>query len=184
MIEPANAEQLRALERALNGVEKGLAGRIIAQCDVVAYETPDRSVPDDSEGEEAGPEYTLALVSPEAAELPPGILADAVAAGLPLGAVDAEGFGVDLQGAVLWADATKAGTVRVTERAARLFLYGRHILGRSVLWYDGQLRVGDTCVVCDPRGDALGLGTVVGRFKGDREAVRSAHDLGAYLRDQ
>ena len=63
-----------------------------------------------------------------------------------------------IQGAVLAARHTKSQTVRLTEHAARLFLYGRNVLGDSVLWADRTLARGDACIVCNARGEALGLG--------------------------
>ena len=90
----------------------------------------------------------------------------------------------DLQGAVRWAAQTDKQTVRVSEKATRLWLYGRNILGISVERYSHGLGRGDGCIVVNPRGEALGIGQVVGGFKGKGEAVEAVHDLGQYLRDQ
>jgi ribosome biogenesis protein Nip4 len=132
--------------------------------------------------ERDGARYAV-LVSPRLAALPAPLLAGADAAGLAIGALDAAGFHLDLQGAALWAARTRTATVRVTAHAARVFLYGRDIHAGSVAWHDPLLRPGDTCVVTDPLGEALGVGTV-GTFKEPAIAVHVTHDLGSYLRDQ
>ncbi len=124
------------------------------------------------------------LVSPDVLSLPQDLQEGAGAAGLPVGTLEDGEFRLDLQGAVLMARHTKGQTVRVTEHAARLFLYGRNILGDSVEWHDTSLETGAACIVTNPRGEAVGIGVVVGSFKGGRESVRPVHDLGTYLRDQ
>ncbi len=123
------------------------------------------------------------LVPKSAWGLPPEILEEASPT-YRIGSLEPEGFALDLQGAVLWARASKAQIVRVTEKAARIFLYGKNILGTSVENYARGLDRGDACIVVNPRGEALGIGEVVGSFKGKREAVTPIHDLGEYLRDQ
>jgi NOL1/NOP2/fmu family ribosome biogenesis protein len=124
------------------------------------------------------------LASPQLAALPPALLDGCEAAGLPIGVVEDDGFHLDLQGAALVAVHTKAQTIRVSEQSARLFLYGRNVLGDSILWHDAALQRGDACIVCNGRGESLGLGVVVGSFKGPRHAVKPVQDLGTYLRDQ
>jgi hypothetical protein len=123
------------------------------------------------------------LVTPEVLALPPDLLEGADAAGLPLGVLE-DGFHLDLQGAVLASRHTKRQTMRVTEHAARLFLYGRNILAESIDWADPALGKGDAAIVCNPRGEAMGLGIITGVLKGRGEAVKPVQDLGAYLRDQ
>lgn len=124
------------------------------------------------------------LATPEALSLPGDLLDGAEAAGLPLGVLEDGRFHLDLQGAVLAARHTKRQTLRVTEHAARLFLYGRNVLAESIDWADPGLSKGDACIVCNPRGEAMGLGIVTGSLKGRGEAVRPVQDLGAYLREQ
>lgn len=126
----------------------------------------------------------VALATDVALRLPPPLLEGAEAGGLPIGTLEAGTFHLDLQGAVLAARHTRAQTVRLTEHAARLFLYGRNALGTSVEQYDPSLEKGDACIVTNPRGEAVGIGVVVGSFKGPREAVRPVIDLGTYMRDQ
>lgn len=125
------------------------------------------------------------LVTPEVLALPPELLAGAEGGGLPLGVLEEDAFHLDLQGAVVAARHSKRQTVRVTEHAARLFLYGRNVLGESIDWADPGLERGDACIVCNPRGEAMGIGMVVGSLSGGRgESIKPVHDLGSYLRDQ
>jgi NOL1/NOP2/fmu family ribosome biogenesis protein len=124
------------------------------------------------------------LVTPALLELPADLLAGADAGGLPVGTLQDGEFHLDLQGAVLLSPHTQAQTVRITEHAARLFLYGRNVLGTSIERHDPSLEKGDACVVANPRGEALGIGVVVGSMKGPREAVKPVADLGMYLREQ
>ncbi len=151
-------------------MEQGLAKRIMGDAALGVVERD-------------GIRFAVAL-SPQVATLPPELLEGAESAGLPLGILEDPDFHLDLQGAALVARQTKAQSLRVTEQAAHLFLYGRNVLGDSVLWHDAVLSKGDACIVCNARGEALGLGVVVGSFKGMREAVRPVQDMGTYLRDQ
>lgn len=125
------------------------------------------------------------LCAPGLLQLPEALQAEALAAGLPIGTLE-EGFNLDLQGALEagLAGAVRRQAVRVNEKASRLFLYHRDILGDSVLEYDPRLQQGDHCLVLNPRREVMGIGQVVGRFKGKTSAVRAIHDLGAYLREQ
>ena len=126
----------------------------------------------------------VALATDLALRLPPEVLAGADAGGLPIGTFEDGTFHLDLQGAVLAARHTKAQSVRLNEHAARLFLYGRNALATSVEGHDPSLEKGDACIVTNPRGECVGIGVVVGSFKGTKEAVRPVVDLGTYLRDQ
>jgi len=126
----------------------------------------------------------VVLATDVAMRLPADLRDGSDAGGLPIGTLEDGTFHLDLQGAVLAAPHTKAQTVRLTEHAARLFLYGRNALASSVEQHDPSLEKGDACIVTNPRGEAVGLGVVVGSFKGPREAVRPVIDLGTYLRDQ
>lgn len=125
------------------------------------------------------------LVTPEVLSLPAGLLDGAEGGGLPLGVLEGNQFHLDLQGAVLAARHSKRQTVRVREHAARLFLYGRNVLGESIEWADPSLQRGDACIVCNARGEAMGIGMIVGSLTGGRgESIKPVHDLGSYLRDQ
>lgn len=153
------------------GLEAGLADRVTGRHRVAVVERD--GVP------------FANLVTPEVLALPPAVLAGALGGGLPLGVLEDGAFHLDLQGAVLAARHSKRQTVRVTEHAARLFLYGRNVLGESIDWADPGLERGDACIVCNPRGEAMGIGMVVGSLTGGRgEAIKPVHDLGAYLREQ
>ena len=152
------------------GMETGLSARIGGEYDLIVVQRD--GIP------------FAAMATHQLLQLPKEVIAGAHTAGLPLGVLEDGSFHLDLQGAVLAARHSKAQTIRVTEHAARLFLYGRNVLSESVDWADPKLDKGDACIVCNPRGEAMGIGVVVGNFKGTGEAVRPVHDLGTYLRDQ
>jgi len=165
----ATVEEEQAVLGFFEGLETGLAPRVMGRHALGVIERD-------------GVPFAV-LATPEALALPEPLLGDALSGGLVLGTLE-DGFHLDLQGAVLAAAHTKAQTIRLTEHAARLFLYGRNVLGDSIVWADRGLQKGDACIVCNARGEALGLGLVVGTLKGTREAVKPIHDLGTYLRDQ
>lgn len=169
-VRPASRDEETEVLAFYEGLDGGLADRVTGRHRIAAVERDG---------------ITFAnLVTPEALALPAEVLAGAVAAGLPLGVLEDDRFHLDLQGAVLAARHTKHQTVRVTEHAARLFLYGRNVLAESIDWADPGLAKGDACIVCNPRGEAMGIGMVSGSLKGRGEAIRPVHDLGAYLREQ
>jgi hypothetical protein len=163
------AEEAAAVD-FLEGLERGLSAKVLAGLRLGVVERDGITF--------------LVLRSREMDALPPALLDGADAGGLPIGTYEDGGFHLDLQGAVTVARFTRSQQVRVSEHASRLFLYGRRILGDSVLWHDNSLERGDACVVANPRGEGLGIGVVVGNFKGGKEAVEPVHDLGTYLRDQ
>lgn len=125
----------------------------------------------------------VVLADPAVWNLPEGLWADADG-GLLIGEIGDDAFHLDLQGAVRMAAATTQQCVRVLEKASHLFLYGKKILAVSIDDYDRSLRRGDACIVTGPRGEALGIGVVIGNLKGQGEAVEPLHDLGEYLRGQ
>jgi ribosome biogenesis protein Nip4 len=158
------------IHKSLNAVEKGLAERFLAGRELAVY--AENGV------------RRIGLTTARVLELPESLRRGA-ACGLPVGEFGPdEDFRLDLQGAMEWARITQAQSVRAAEKASRLFLYGRNLLAGSILRHDPKLRPGDTCVVTNPRGEGLGLGVVVGKFKGTGEAVHPVHDLGRYLREQ
>jgi ribosome biogenesis protein Nip4 len=165
----ATVEEEQAVLGFFEAMETGLAPRVVGRHAIAVVERD-------------GIPFAV-LVTPEMLSLPEELRTDAASAGLVIGTIE-DGFHLDIQGAVLVAQHTKNQTLRLTEHAARLFLYGRNVLGDSILWADRTLAKGDACIVCNGRGEAMGLGTVVGNLKGPREAVKPIHDLGTYLRDQ
>ena len=166
---PCTAEEEQAVLGFLEGLDTGLSARLLGSHLLAVVERD--GIP------------FACMATPELLGLPEELRSGAESGGLVLGTLE-DGFHLDVQGAVLVARHTKSQTVRVTEHAARLFLYGRNVLGDSIVWADRSLERGDACIVCNGRGEALGLGTVVGTLKGTREAIRPIHDLGTYLRDQ
>lgn len=116
------------------------------------------------------------------ADLPAEIRAACVG-GLPIGALD-DGFVLGLQGAVFVTPHATRGRIRAADKGAAAWLYGRPLMAPQVMSYDYGIRPGDACIVTNARHEALGIGTVVGTFKGTREVVEPVHELGAYLRDE
>lgn len=170
MLRPPMGEERVAVEGFFESLERGLAAKVLQGHELGVV---------DRDGA-----LFAVLTTHAALSLPGPLVEDCDAAGLAIGSLQEGTFHLDLQGAVLAARHSLRQTVRVTEHAARLFLYGRNILGDSVTHSDDRLERGDACIVTNPRNEAMGLGTVVGRLKGAGEAVRPIHDLGTYLRDQ
>ncbi len=110
----------------------------------------------------------------------PEVLQDGIP-GMPV-AHHNEGPELLLAGAARVANMTDARTVKVNEKAAELFCYGKRVLGDSVQSAP-RLGIGERCIISHA-GDVLGLGVVVGKFKGNYPAVVPLHDIGEYLRDQ
>lgn len=73
--------------------------------------------------------------------------------------------------------------VIVNERAAQLLLYGRDVLGGSVLHHDDGLRRGSIAWVTDRRHDVLGLAQVIDHWGSSGPVLRPTVDLGWYLRE-
>ncbi len=164
----ATQEEEAVVRQHLEAVEKTLFRRFMGDRRLACVDREDH--------------IDLVLVDKAIFDLPAEIL-DGAEGGLKIGTLD-EGFMFDLQGAVIFARETRAQTVTVHEKVAHLFLYGRDVLSQSVLAFDKTLHAGDHCIVTNPRHEALGIGLVVGRFKGSGRAVEPVHDLGSYLRDQ
>ncbi len=152
-----------------NAAEKGLARKVLGDRGLAIHD---------------GESRVVSLVPKDLWKQPEDLWALAAGGGLPIGVMDEDGFGLDLQGSIIWARETRAQVVRCSEQATRMFLYSKNILGDSVEGFDRKLTHGDACVVANVRGEGIGLGQVVGKFKGQTEAVAPLHDLGAYLRDQ
>ncbi len=164
----ATQEEEAALRENLEAVEKTLFRRFMGDRRLAAIDRSDH--------------VELALVDKAFFDLPAEIR-EGAEGGLKIGTLD-EGFAFDLQGAAIFARETRRQTVTVHEKVAHLFLYSRDVLSQSILAFDKTLKPGDHCIVLNPRHEALGIGIVVGRFKGSGRAVEPVHDLGSYLRDQ
>lgn len=164
----ATDEEAKLIVRFFDGFEDALGSILVGDCEL-AVEDEDGSV---------------SLCSPDLRVLPDEFLEDTVHMGLRIGFLEYEGFTLDLQGAVLLGSLTRKQCIKVTDKASHLFQYGRAIFGDSIKGYDPRLNPGDACVVCNQRWEPIGLGRVLGRFKGQRPAVEPIHDLGTYLRDQ
>ncbi len=130
------------------------------------------------------------LVPPEQVELV-GLLAMSTglhpySAGLFLGYLEGGEYKPSLPLAHLVARHAERGLITVSEKAAKLFLYGRDLFSGSITSYRGPLERGGLVVVLNPRGEALGYGVVVAApHEWSSEsvvAVRNVRDLGWYLR--
>lgn len=170
MIRDATGAEAQDVVGFFDAIERGLADEVLGDLELAVVERDGERV--------------AVLVAPEVLGLDEALLTDADHGGLRIGTLEDDGFRLDLQGAIRMAPHTRRLAVRVNEKATRLWLYGRDVLGDSVLAFDKRLRTGDACIVCNTRWEAIGIGEVVGRFKGGQPAVRPLHDLGAYLRDQ
>ncbi len=126
----------------------------------------------------------VTVASLDLTTLPPEVLDQLDHIGLRIGTFEDGDFHLDLQGATLLAGVTRDLSLRVNEQAARMWLYGKDILGDSVLQWPKGVRVGDACIVVNARWEAIGIGESLGRSRGQRAVVRPIHDLGTYLRDQ
>ncbi len=165
----ATQEEEAAVRNNLEGVEKTLFRRFMGDRRLAAVDRENH--------------VDIVLVDKAFFDLPAEVR-EGSEGGLLIGSID-DGFAMDLQGAIIFARETRAQTVTVHEKVAHLFLYGRDVLSQSILAFDKTLNSGDHCIVTNPRHEALGIGLVVGRFKGSGgRAVEPVRDLGSYLRDQ
>jgi NOL1/NOP2/fmu family ribosome biogenesis protein len=160
-------DEAKKLVRFLDGFEDALGARIIGEKEL--------AIDDDG---------NVSLCSQDLRVLPDEFLAETPHMGLRIGQLTRMGFTLDLQGAVLLGTYTRKQCIKVTDKASHLFQYGRAIFGDSIKNYDPRLNRGDACIVCNQRWEPIGLGRVLGRFKGNHPAVDPIHDLGSYLRDQ
>ncbi len=129
-------------------------------------------------------QLTVTVATMDLAGLPPEVIESSNHIGLRIGTLEGQDFHIDLQGATLLASVSRSISVRVNEQAARMFLYGKDVLGNSVLFWPPGVKRGDACIVVNARWEAIGIGEAIGRTKGERPAVLPIHDLGTYLRDQ
>lgn len=126
----------------------------------------------------------VAIASMDLAGLPDEVVAAGDHIGLRIGTLEGADFHLDLQGARMLASVSRKMSVRVNEQAARMWQYGKDILGDSVLWWPPSIGIGDACIVVNARWESIGIGEVIGKGKGERPVVSPLHDLGTYLRDQ
>src|ERR1041384_4309870 len=119
---PATREEEQAVREFFDGMDPSVFGRVAGALQLAIV---DRD----------GIDFVV-LTTDLALRLPSALLEGVDAGGLPIGTFEDGAFHLDLQGAVLAARHTKAQTVRLTEHASRLFLYGRNSLTSSVEMYD------------------------------------------------
>lgn len=130
-------------------------------------------------------DWGVCIASMDLADLPEDVVATADHVGLRIGTLEGEDFHLDLQGALMLGSVSRDISVRVNEKASRMFLYGKDVLGESVVSWPRGVGTGDACIVVNPRWEAIGIGVVAARgAKGMHPAINPVHDLGTYLRDQ
>ena len=79
--------------------------------------------------------------------------------------------------------------VRINEKAEQLFLYGRDVFSSSIVSHTNDFDEGDYVMVCNDKGEALGVGQAMAPAQiinelGDFIAVKNLMDLGWYLRHE
>ena len=77
--------------------------------------------------------------------------------------------------------------VIINDHASELFLYGRNLLGSSIIESSNNIRENDLVVVLDERLEPLGLGLsrcVNKQIKNNKITVTNIYDLGNYLRKE
>jgi 60S ribosome subunit biogenesis protein NIP7 len=110
-------------------------------------------------------------------------------AGLTIGEL-AKQFTPTLAGADLFARSGGASKyyVSVNENAEQLVLYGRDVMGESVVRAEGDLGENELVIITNCKGEAIGIGRT--RFAGrgilqkGRITITTLADAGRYLRDE
>ncbi|MER3407865.1 MAG: ribosomal biogenesis protein [Nitrososphaera sp.] len=137
-----------------------------------------------------GSSRVVCMVSPELAQhvlkLQPG------AAGLGIGELGKRHFIPTVAGADLFARAAQGGAgkyyVAVNENAEKLVLYGRNVMGGSMLRAAADLDENELVILVNGRGEAIGVGRTrfAGRalFQKERITITTVADAGRYLRDE
>lgn len=110
------------------------------------------------------------------------------AAGLEVGVL-AKQFTPTIAGAGLFARVSGGGRfyVRVAENAENLVLYGRDVMGGSILDAAADLGENELVIITNRRGEAVGVGRT--RFAGrsllqEKITITTLADAGSYLRDE
>lgn len=103
-------------------------------------------------------------------------------AGLPLGHLDGDRLVLGLEGAYEVGRRGGSIPVKLKDKAAGLFLYGRDVLGQGLLKFDRRLRKGQVVPVGNARGEVLGVAQVLQSPPGKGPVLRPVADLGWYLR--
>lgn len=128
------------------------------------------------------------LVTPELEEAAVANL-EPVFCGLVIGDI-AKHFQPTIEGADLFARVSRGGRnyVAVGENAEKLVLYGRDVMGDSVLGASGDLGENELVVITNGAGEAIGLGRT--RFDGKsltqkgKITITTIKDAGRYLREE
>jgi 60S ribosome subunit biogenesis protein NIP7 len=133
----------------------------------------------------------VCMVSPElerhVLKMQPG------AAGLEIGELGKRRFTPTVAGADLFTRVSQGGSagkyyVAVNENAEKLVLYGRDVMGGSILRAAADLDENELVILVNERGEAIGVGRT--RFAGrsllqrERITITTVADAGRYLRDE
>lgn len=128
----------------------------------------------------------VCIVSPGLAEQV--IALQPYSAGLEIGEMGKQ-FVPTLAGAGLFARSGKSRfQVQVGENAEKLVLYGRDVMGDSILYAARDLDENELVVITNQKGEAIGIGRT--RFAGKslfqkgRITITTLADAGRYLRDE
>lgn len=129
----------------------------------------------------------VCLVSKELAGIVPKVQPDEC--GLVIGSVGKQ-FSPTLAGAGLFSRLAGGGKhyVRVSDSAEQLVLYGRDIMGDSILEASAELGENEPVIITNRNGEAIGVGRT--RFAGKsllqkgRITITTLVDAGSYLRDE
>jgi 60S ribosome subunit biogenesis protein NIP7 len=136
---------------------------------------------------EEGKAKTVCLASPQAGES--AVSLQPRYAGLPIGEL-AKQFLPTLAGADLFARSGGSGRyyVSVKENAEQLVLYGRDVMGESIVRAEGDLDENELVIITNRGGEAIGIGrtrfTGKGILQNGRVTITTVADAGRYLRDE
>jgi 60S ribosome subunit biogenesis protein NIP7 len=131
----------------------------------------------------------VCLVSPELASV--AMKVQPAMAGLAIGELGKKKqFTPTLAGASLFARAGGRGKyyVRVSQNAENLVLYGRDVMGESIVEVSPELGENELVIILNLGGEAIGIGRT--RFSGKsilqkgRVTITTLADAGSYLRDE
>lgn len=125
----------------------------------------------------------LRALSAGLSELLPRLKDPPASVGEPWGSWTGDEWTPSLEAASRFGARNQTDRVIVNDQAAQLFLYGRDILGGSILHRDDGLRRGDLVWVADRDQNVLGLAHIVDAWSSRGPVLRPVIDLGWYLRE-
>lgn len=105
-----------------------------------------------------------------------------VAVGLLVGELERDRVRLHLEGAHEVGRRSRAASAIVEDKAAQLFLYGRDVFAESVVSKPRKFLDDDRVLVCNRRGDVLGLARALRPWPRRGRALTPVRDRGWYLR--